>query len=214
MNWLQMASYKSLAFALVVSVLLAACAGPETKEAATKPGAGDKAAAPAISPEATSKYEAALKAMRDNDTPRAEQLLTELAKAHPELSGPYTNLGILYYRESKVDEAEKAFQSAIQVNPNSAVSYNHLGIISRNKGKFKEAQQLYEKALQINPDYAYAHLNLGILLDLYIGDLPKALEEYNRYQTLTKGKDEEVKKWIVDLERRIKKANNIKKANK
>jgi lipoprotein NlpI len=201
---LQMASYKSLALVLAVSVLLAACAAPATKESEPKP---DKAKAAAVSPEVSKKYEAALKAMRDDDKPRAEQLLTQLTNAYPKLSGPYTNLGILYYRESKVDEAEKAFQSAIQVNPNSAVSYNHLGIINRNKGQFKEAEQLYEKALQINPDYAYAHLNLGILLDLYIGDLPKALEHYNRYQSLSKEKDEEVHKWIVDLERRIKRAN-------
>ena len=210
-----MASYRSLVLVVAVTALLAACATPGTKKVESTPTtSADKAAMAGVNPEAAQKFQTALQAMRDDKKPRAEQLLTELANAYPKLSGPYTNLGILYYRENKVDEAEKAFQSAIQVNPNSAVSYNHLGIISRNKGKFKEAEQQYEKALQINPNYAYAHLNLGILLDLYLGDLPKALEEYNRYQKLTDDKDEEVKKWIVDLERRIKRASKAKKASK
>jgi len=211
-----MASYRLLTLVtVIVTVLLAACASSGGKKVESAPAAEtDKAALASVNPDASKKFEAALQAMRSDDKSRAEQLLSELAKTYPSLSGPYTNLGILYYRENKVDEAEKAFQAAIQVNPNSAVSYNHLGIINRNKGKFKEAEQQYEKAIQINPSYAYAHLNLGILLDLYLGELPKALEEYNQYQKLTDGKDEEVKKWIVDLERRIKRASKAKKAGK
>lgn len=213
-----MACYRLWVQVCVISVLLTACASSPTTPVESKstiaPGsAQEQAALAGVSPEARNTFNDALQAMRDDNKSRAERLLTQLAKTYPNLSGPYTNLGILYFRENKMDEAEKAFQSAIQVNPKSAVSYNHLGIISRNKGKFKEAEQQYEKALQINPDYAYAHLNLGILLDLYLGELNKALVEYNRYQALTGGKDDDVKKWIVDLKRRIKRASKAKNAS-
>lgn len=198
-----MAFYKHSLIALAIALLMTACAGTGTKEA---PEEQKKEAVPAVqvNPEAQKKYDAALSAMRASDTAKAKQLLTELVNAYPELSGPQTNLGILYFRNNEIDLAEKAFTDAIKVNPNSAVSYNHLGIINRNKGNFKEAQSLYEKALKIDPDYAYAHLNLGILLDLYVGDLNDALAHYQRYQELSKEEDKEVSKWIVDLERRLK----------
>lgn len=161
----------------------------------------------AVSPEARQKYDEALKAMRNGDNNKAKELLLGLSKTYPELSGPYTNLGLIYFREGKVDEAQEAFLQAIKVNPKSAVSYNHLGIISRSKGNFQEAKAYYEQALKINDKYAYAHLNLGILYDLYLGELDKALDHYNRFQSLSPEKDPEVEKWIVDLKRRIKTGN-------
>jgi tetratricopeptide (TPR) repeat protein len=145
--------------------------------------------------------------MRNGDNAKAKDLLANLSKTYPELSGPYTNLGLIYFREGKIDEAEKTFLQAVKVNPKSAVSYNHLGIISRGKGKFQEAKEYYQQALKINDDYAYAHLNIGILYDLYLGELDKALDHYNRFQSLSPEKDPEVEKWIVDLQRRIKASN-------
>jgi lipoprotein NlpI len=61
--------------------------------------------------------------------------------------------------------------------------------------------------LDIDPNYAYAHLNYGILLDLYLGELENALAHYQKFQQLTPEEDKEVTKWIVDLERRIERAN-------
>ena len=199
-----MVFYKQIIIAFVVAMLMAACAAPPKKEKAPEDTKKEALPAVQVNPDAKKKYDDALSAMRASDMEKAKRLLSELVKAYPDLSGPQTNLGILYYRSNEIDLAEKAFEDAIKVNPNSAVSYNHLGIINRNKGNFKQAQDLYEKALKIDPDYAYAHLNLGILLDLYIGDLESALDHYQRYQKLSKEEDKDVDKWIVDLERRIK----------
>jgi Flp pilus assembly protein TadD len=186
-------------------VVLAGCASTEAPQPQpAQPQEQAKEKADAINPQARADYEAALNAMRNGEGEKAKALLASLSQAYPDLSGPYTNLGLIYFREGNVDEAEKAFLQAIQVNPNSAVSYNHLGIINRGKGKFQEAETFYIKALEINDEYAYAHLNLGILYDLYIGKLELALQHYQRFQELTPEKDEEVNKWIVDLQRRIK----------
>lgn len=195
---------KSVAIIGVCISIFGGCAGTgETKKEAesTQPQAQPQEV---VSPEARQNYDEALKAMRNGDNDKAKQLLLSLSTTYPNLSGPYTNLGLIYFREGKVDEAEAAFQHAIKVNPKSAVSYNHLGIIYRGKGKFQEAKQYYEQALKINSDYAYAHLNLGILYDLYLGQLDQALDHYNRFQALSAEKDPEVEKWIVDLQRRIK----------
>jgi tetratricopeptide (TPR) repeat protein len=201
---------KSVAVAGLVGLsvsMFGGCAGTgETKKEAesAQPQAQPQ---DAVSPEARQNYDAALKAMRNGDSDKAKNMLLTLSNTYPDLSGPYTNLGLIYFREGNTAKAEEAFQQAVKVNPQSAVSYNHLGIISRGKGKFQEARAYYEQALKINDDYAYAHLNIGILYDLYLGELDKALTHYQRFQKLSPEKDPEVEKWIVDLQRRIKTGN-------
>lgn len=192
---------KSLIFVTSV-LLLAACAatGPSS-DVVPEP----KKELPKVDPKITAAYEAALSEMRAGKTAKAEKSLQKLSAQYPDYSGPQANLGILYFHQNKLEKAKAAFQAALKINPQNVVSLNHLGIISREAGDFKQAQAYYEKALQIDPDYAYAHLNYGILLELYMGKLPEALQQYQQYQKLTPEEDVEVKKWIVDLGRRAKK---------
>ena len=165
---------------------------------------GAKHNEPKVDPKAAAAYATALASMKAGNTDRAEQQFLQLTKDYPKYSGPYNNLGILYFQQDKLEQATDAFNTALKINPRSVVSLNHLGIISRRDGKFKQAQDYYERALKIDPDYAYTHLNYGILLELYMGKLPEALEQYKKYQELTKEEDKKVKGWIVDLTRRIK----------
>jgi Flp pilus assembly protein TadD len=203
-RWLRMAYYKQVLTLLFLLLFIAACATTDKTGPAGVEKTPPSKQASNVDPVVKQKYDKALAALREKQYARAEELLQELINTYPNLSGPRTNLGILYFRKNETEKAEKTFLEAIKVNAKSAVSYNHLGIINRNKGNFKQAQTLYEKALEIDQDYAFAHLNLGILLDLYIGDLDKALDHYRRYQSLVKEEDKEVKKWIIDIERRIK----------
>lgn len=188
---------------LVLSLLVASCATTSSTGVAEKRKSVKKIH-PKVDPKITVAYEMALISMRAGNTSKAESQFNKLINDYPEYSGPHNNLGILYYREDKIDKATKAFENALKINPDSVVSLNYLGIISRGKGDFKQAQSYYEKALQADPDYAYAHLNYGILLELYMGKLPEALNHYKRYQELTEEEDKKVKGWIVDLGRRIK----------
>jgi len=149
-------------------------------------------------------YKRALDAMKNGDSAKAEALLRLVSAANPELSGPYVNLGLLKFRAGDIEASELQFKKAIELNAKSAVSYNHMGIISRGRGEFKLARTFYQKALSIDPGYAYAHLNFGILLDIYIGELDLALTHYKRFQALTPDEDKDVRKWIIELQRRIK----------
>jgi len=173
-------------------VVIIGCAGPaKVTKAPEQPAAGvTPAADQKIPPGARQQYDDAIAAMRSGNIPQAKNILSNLTQSYPDIAGPYVNLGIIHFR------------------PESAVSLNHLGIIYRGKGKFEEARVSYEKALKIDPDYAYAHLNYGILLDLYLGELDNALDHYQTFQKLAPEEDKEVEKWIVDLERRIKRASN------
>jgi len=200
---------------------LAGCAG-SAKKGAAPAEAQDSAKAPAkdqeidkrlaeaaskVDSDAKADFEKALAAMKDGNNPKAEALLLKVSNQHPDLSGPFVNLGLIKFSAGAVDEAEKYFKKALEVNPRSAISYNHLGIILRGKGDFKEAKRNYEMALDIDGNYANAHLNYGILLDLYLGQLEGAREHYQKYLELSGGSDKDVEKWIADVELRLKKKN-------
>jgi tetratricopeptide (TPR) repeat protein len=129
-------------------------------------------------------------------------MLLSLTRAHPEFSGPYANLGIVYFRLGKLPEATEVLEKAISINPDRAAYYNQLGIVYRQRGQLDKAHEAYTRALQIDSNYLNTHLNLGILYDLYLQDRGKALQHYERYQALLPSADAQVNKWIVDLKQR------------
>lgn len=207
---------KNTLYIILISFILASCGG--TKGVVGDSGSATAAnsvsnatknpveAAPSnVDPKILANYKKALEAMKKGNSATAEALLRLVSVANPELSGPYVNLGLIKFRAGDIEASEVQFKKAIELNAKSAVSYNHMGIISRNRGEFKLARTFYQKALSIDPSYAYAHLNLGILLDIYIGELDLALTHYKRFQELTPEEDNDVKKWIIELQRRIKK---------
>jgi Tfp pilus assembly protein PilF len=183
---------------------LTGCAAPSPRDSAPAPAqpapAGNQA--PAIDPAVTQRYERALRAIKAKRDKQAEKLLLELTQTNRDLAGPYVNLGIIYYRNHRLQEAEQAFRTAITISPQRADVYNHLGIVLRETGRFAEARVTYQKALERDPSYAYAHLNIGILYDLYLLDAGSALTHYELYQKLVSAPDPQVAKWIVDLQRR------------
>jgi len=181
---------------------IAGCAG--TLSLPTQPVAPAAAPAPvpAVSTAVQREFAGALRAMKLGHFPEAERALREITRAHPELSGPYANLGIVYFRLGRLPEAAQALKQAIDINSACAACYNQLGVVYRQGGQFDQAREAYDKALRIDPNYAAAQLNLGILYDIYLQDFAKALQYYERYQALTSPADAQVAKWIIDLKHR------------
>ncbi|MEK7322245.1 MAG: tetratricopeptide repeat protein [Pseudomonadota bacterium] len=204
----------SLHGAALLLALLAGCAAPAPKPAtapvatsAIAPGGDAPAATPVAEPAPPSAAELqlqqAIAALNDQREQQAETLFKTLADEHPQLASPRTNLGILYFRRGQLIEAEQFFKQAIDVNAKDYAAHNYLGILYRQQGKFGAARTEYQAALAANPDYAYAHVNLAMLYDLYLGDLAKAREHYQRYQQLHGADDEQVAAWLADLQQRI-----------
>lgn len=140
--------------------------------------------------------------MKAGQDSKAEALLLAFTREYPQLAGPHVNLGITYYRSGRLEQAEQALRRALDLNPSRADAYNHLGIVLRYRGRFEEARAAYEQALKLDANYSYAYLNLGILYDLYLFAPDKALTQYQHYQDLHAGDDQQVDKWIIDLKRR------------
>ena len=198
---------RSVVAVVLLAVLAAGCATPSGGPRLDAPR--QKAAAPAeapVSPVLQQAYHRALAHVQAGRHKEAEQALLAMTKQAPELSGPYANLGVVYYRSGRTKEAIEALKRAIQVNPHRAVYYNELGIIYRKEGKFDDARRTYSKALEVDPDYALAQLNIAILYDLYLQDPKQALPHYQRYQQLLPKADGAVAKWIIEIQRRVQPA--------
>lgn len=159
-----------------------------------------------LSPARNKVFAEAISAMKSGDTEDAQTLLIKLINEQPNLSNAHVNLGIIFIKNKSFNEAENSLNRALKINPNNIYALNQLGFLQRLKGDFSKAKASYEKAIDINSDYANAHLNLGILYDLYFYDLEKAIEQYKIYKKLSNVEDKRMEKWIVDLERRLKKS--------
>jgi tetratricopeptide (TPR) repeat protein len=177
----------------------AASSAPSPAEVAT-PSRPVEAAAPA---DADKRFQAALKLMKDKQYPQATAAFTALAKDNPNLSGPLTNLGIIYAQTKKRDAAIDSFSRAVAASPDNAVAYNWLGTLYRESGNFAGAESAYKKALAAHGDYAYAHYNLAILYDQYLNRPQDALEQYRAYLKHSGTDDLKVQTWMKALELKI-----------
>lgn len=158
---------------------------------------------PQVSAQVKENYAAALLAMDMEDWGDAEERLLRITQNHPELSGPYITLALLYKATGKVDRVEPFFLKAIQANPNNVYGYNLYAIFLREQGEFAKAESTYLDVLQLWPEYREATVNLAILYDLYIGNLEQALRYYENYQNMLEQPDRQVAGWIVDAKRRL-----------
>ncbi len=156
-----------------------------------------------IDPKVQQKFSTAMDFMAGSRLEDAERILLELTQSHPDLSGPYVNLGIIYLDQGLLEKAESSFVTAIKTNPSNASAHNHYGIVLRNQGRFDDAQMSYENALVADPEFYNAHLNLGVLHDLYLQQPQLAIDHYKSFQKLSGAEDKTVKIWISDLTRRF-----------
>ncbi len=153
--------------------------------------------------QAQALFAQALTALQGQQWQKAEVLLQELTVEHPQLSGPWLNLGIVYRRTDRLEQAQQAFAQAIAANGKNLDAYNQLAVVKREQGDFAGAEGLYLQALEVWPQHAASHRNIGILYDLYLGQFDKALLHFESYQQLQQEPDRQIAGWIIDLKRRL-----------
>ena len=201
-------SSKGLTIALLLAAL-SACSSvpaPEPEPVVSEPV--ETTPQPVAQPEPIDPnlkaYADAIASLKSGKAELALELLLRVSRDAPDLPLVFTNLGLVHFKLQKYDLAEEAFRQAIESDSKDAVAHNHLGILERRKGRFEKALDHYQRAIDIDRDYARAHLNLGILFDIYLQDLEKALQQYEKYQALTSEEDSQVAGWIVDIQRQLK----------
>lgn len=185
----------SLFFGVVF--LISACASQTPKP---EP---DAVAENAISADVQAAFANAVALKKAGETVAAETEFLKLNGAHPELTGPLANLGIIALEREDLEQAEAYFQQVVTIEPAHLHSLNYLGVLARQRGDFEAAEGYYRAALAVDPDFQPALRNLAILLDLYRGELSEALALYQHYQELQPEPDPRLKDWIFDLENRL-----------
>ncbi len=187
----------------MLALMLAACAGgpaPRPMPAASPAASQPRPPAAPANGSAEQRYQEALALLKNGQRPQAQALLLALTREYPDLSGPWTTLGISQAQAKQRDAAIASFTRAVAANPRNAVAHNWLGSLYRETGNFGAAEQAYRKALAAQPDYAAAHLNLAILYDVSLRRPQQALAYYRSYQEYKGGDNLIVSAWIKELE--------------
>ncbi len=156
-----------------------------------------------ISGKVRADYESALNLLEHGQHERGIELLQGITEEAPELSAPRIDLGIAYHRIGDLESAETNLQKARELNPDHPIAHNELGIVYRKTGRFAEARSSYEKALAVYPGFHFARRNLAILCDMYLADLPCAVENYQAYLDAVP-QDDEATIWIADIRNRAR----------
>lgn len=149
-------------------------------------------------------YQKAVTHLNNSDFYKAEAILRPFTEKHPELAGPWTNLGLIQLKHGNLAEAEKLFRSALTKNPNFPQALNLLGLVETKKGDILQAKKLYSQAIEQNDDYAIAHYNLALLYDIYLQDIKSAVPHYQRYLELINYSDEATANWLEELKSTLK----------
>jgi Flp pilus assembly protein TadD len=154
-----------------------------------------------IAPQTRTDYDNAVHMLEQKQYDQGIALLIKVAQSAPEVSAPQVDLGIAYSRSGDLDKAEASLKRALEINPRQPVAYNELGMVYRRKGQFAAARSSYEQALAVYPGFHFARLNLAILCDIYLADLPCALDNYVAYQQAVPD-DKQAAMWVADLRKR------------
>ena len=146
-------------------------------------------------------FDEAVSLLKSEQYDDAIKVLEQLIAIENRVPTPYINLAMAYEIKGDREKAEKFLLEAVKVDLAHPVANNQLGMLYRKLGRFDDAKKAYLNALTRNSDYLPVIKNLGILCELYMRDLPCALEQYEHYLELSPD-DKTMKIWVSDLRRR------------
>lgn len=184
-------------------LLLGGCAGAPIQQSSPVSASTDSAAATAEREIAL--FQQAITALNQQQLDRAEADLIAITQVRPELAGPWVNLALLNARRKNFVAAQAQVAKALERNPRLAQAHNVAGYVEAANGNVGKAVAHYQKAIELKADYALAHYNIALLHDIYLHDIPTAVQHYKRYLQLTDFQDKKTADWVAELERSLAK---------
>jgi tetratricopeptide (TPR) repeat protein len=195
---------KLAAITMILSLMaLSACTQTSVK---TEPDttAGEIKPTIEISDSDKEQFQSGLTALADNNDDKAESIFQDIINNKPYLAGPYCNIALIRFKDAKYQESLDLINKAIGLSENIAQAYNLRAQILIKMGKINEAKSDYLKAVNLDQNYANAHYNLALLYDIYLQDIPQAINHYEKYLSLLTQPDKVTQQWVDHLKGAIK----------
>ncbi len=150
----------------------AKAAPPEPAKQAAKPAEParkerekEKAeASSSSSPEVRKQLNEARAALALKDFDTAATKYDTVLRLEPDNVVALSNLGVIRYKQGRLDEAEQNLRKAVTAAPNDSNTRSLLGVIYFRKGLIEESFNELTRAVALNPRNAEAHNYLGIVL--------------------------------------------------
>lgn len=147
---------------------------------------------------------AALRAMQQGDHAAAERAFTErLAEEADDLAA---RTGVALAQLARGADETVLQQLASLPAPADAAELCTVqvarGVAQRRLGRLRDAEASYRACISADPSHAIAWRDLGVLYEIYLQDVPAALDAYRRAlaASANAGADAELAAWIARLE--------------
>jgi len=113
---------------------------------------------------------------------KAEAILQRLIDRHPNMQGPYLDLGLVYATRDRSNKAIPLFERSIELNPSHAPSYAQLGLAFARMGRANEGLKHILYAMRLSPrDPTMPYwLNFAGRAELELGNPDKAIAYVER----------------------------------
>jgi tetratricopeptide (TPR) repeat protein len=123
----------------------------------------------------------------------AESLLQDLVREQRGNPAHWTQLGLAQLDRGQGDQAIRSFQQALQLDPKQALALSGLGTLHlnlfrqrRDRRGLQLAAGFFSRALEADTRLITAVNGLGVV-HLYLGDAPKAIEQFRSAITIDPG---------------------------
>ena len=107
------------------------------------------------------KFDQALALHDKGQLLKAQTLCEEILREQPDHFDSLHLLGVISYKNKRLQLAVDLMERAIKLNPNNADYCYNLGIVLYDLKQLEGAVASYDKAIQLDPDYAEAYYNRG-----------------------------------------------------
>ena len=125
----------------------------------------------------------------------SEKTVLKATKLDPQDAGSLYLLGILRFRQQRLDEALEALNTSAKYNPTNSGTQTYLGCVREEKGQHAQAELALRKALELNPKDADAHYYLAVVYATETPSFPSLGQwHYDRALALGHPKSPELEK--------------------
>lgn len=149
-----------------------------------------------------------IKYHQNGDFEKAIAFYHDAIKINQNSFSAYYNRGLTHLFQRKYSQSIEDFDKALKINPKHHLPWNNKGLACFQMGLFFKALHCFTKATTEHPDEPAAWLNQGLALE-YVGKPDEAKICYNKWEKLSKQKNQKSINNLIDFEINNNNNNNL-----